>query len=225
VRMSWASLVGVALIFIAIVLWGGWTLWDRTRTWFFAKDVPISLSSGSHYSTGVVKANMDALYSIYATSVLKPTDHQLESETELACQIGISDPKVGHCKNPPEWEFRWTLTSDEGRVQGDSSETVGDGSIDLQGIITRNIGEFRTKAGHSYELALDVLFDNRNSRIVDPRLTVTLTDFHAESSLFISGLLNLICPTIALVGVLVVLVPWAIRRRAPSAGGPPFERP
>lgn len=214
-RMSLASLLGVALIFIAIVLWGGWTLWDRTRTWFFAKDVPISLSSGSHYRTGVVEVNMDALYSIYVTATLKPIDggHQSESEGKLVCRVGISDPALGHCQDPPEWRFRWTLTGDEGRVQGNSSETVGQGWISNAGDITREVGEFRTKAGYSYRFDLEVLFDNHDSRIVSPQLTVALSDFHTESSLLVSYLLKIICPSIAVVGVLLVLVPWAARRR------------
>jgi hypothetical protein len=73
-------------------------LWDKTRTWFFANDVPISLSSGSHYSTGVVKTNMAALYSIYVTSILEAdADPQLESEGELACQ--------NWHKGPPRWDI------------------------------------------------------------------------------------------------------------------------
>lgn len=104
------------------------------------------------------------------------------------------------------------MTSDEGLVQGDSSETVGEGWISPQGAITRDVGEFRTKAGHSYELAVYVLFDNRNPRIQDPRLMVTVADFHNESSLFISGFLKLICLTTGFVGMLLVLIPWAIRR-------------
>jgi hypothetical protein len=217
-RLTWVSILGLVLVLIAVTSWGCWPLWDKTRTWFLANDVPISLSSGSHYSTGVVKTNMDALYSIYVISTLEPLDagRQSQSQAELACQIGISDPT--HCQSPPEWKFRWTLTSDEGRVQGDSSETVGEGWISSKGVITRDIGEFRTKAGHSYELGVDVLFDNRNSGIVDPRLTATVTDFHAESSLFVSGFLKLICSTTGFIGVLLVLVPWVIQHRGRRNG-------
>jgi hypothetical protein len=63
-QMTRAVKYGISLVAIALVAWAGWTAWDKTRTWFIAKDVPISLSKGSHYVTHPVTTNMAALYSI-----------------------------------------------------------------------------------------------------------------------------------------------------------------
>jgi hypothetical protein len=62
--MKWIRRAGFFVIALGLVPWGLWTLFDSTRTWFLASDVPLTLSKGSHYTTGMVKTNMSALYSI-----------------------------------------------------------------------------------------------------------------------------------------------------------------
>jgi len=207
-RMTRVTKFGFVLVALGLVTWGCWTLYDSTRTWFLAKDIPISLSNGSHYSTGVVKTNESALYSIYISADSPQgigDDQPTEAEKELACQIGISDPKKEPCPTPPLWKFRWALSSDGRTVQGDSDETIGVGRINSVTGIERELGEFRTEAEHRYKLDLDVLFDNRDARIVNPRLTVAVSDFHAESSLFLSGLLRFTCLPIAVIGAFLIL--------------------
>jgi hypothetical protein len=216
---------GFFFIALGLVPWSLWTLFDSTRTWSLADDVPITLSKGSHYTTGMVKTNMSALYSIYIDAdVPKGIDdfQPTEAEKEVACQVGVSgttDPEKEPCPNLPAWKFHWTLTSYGGALQGDSDEEIGQGRINSVTGISREIGEFPTVAGRRYKFDLDVLFDNRDPRITNPRLRVEVSDFHLESSLFISGLLRLICLSIAAVGSLLVLAPflweWRKRRRAP----------
>ncbi len=206
--MKWVRRGGFFLVALGLVPWGLWTLFDSTRTWSLAKDVPIALSKGSHYTTGMVKRNMSALYSIYIDAdVPKGIDdfQPTEAEKELACQVGVNDPEKEPCPNPPVWKFHWTLTGDGGTLQGDSDETIRQGRINSVTGISREIGEFQTVAGRGYKFDLDVLFDNRDPRITNPRLMVAVSDFHGESSLFISGLLRLICLSIAAVGSLLVL--------------------
>ena len=133
--MKWVKRTGFFLIAFGLVPWGLWTLFDSTRTWSFADDVPITLSKGSHYTTGMVRTNMSALYSIYIDAdVPKGIDdfQPTEAEKELACQIGVSgvnDPGKAPCPNLPVWKFHWTLTSDGGTLQGDSDERIGLGRI------------------------------------------------------------------------------------------------
>jgi hypothetical protein len=184
-------------------------------------DVPITLSKGSHYTTGMVKTNMSVLYSIFIDAdVPKGIDdfQPTETEKELACQVGVNDPEKEPCPNLPVWKFHWTLTSDGGTLQRDSDETIRQGRINSVTGISREIGEFETVAGRRYKFDLDVLFDNRDPRITNPRLMVAVSDFHAESSLFISGLRSFICLSIAAVGSLLVLgsflLEWCKRRRA-----------
>jgi len=219
--MKWVRRAGFFLIALGLVPWGLWTLFDSTRTWSLANDLPITLSKGSHYTTGVVKTNMSALYSIYIDAdVPKGIDdfQPTEAEKELACQVGVNDPEKERCPNPPVWKFHWTLTGDGGTLQGDSDETIRQGRINSVTGISREIGEFQTVAGRRYKFDLDVLFDNRDPRITNPRLMVAVSDFHGESSLFISGLLRFICLSIAAVGSLLVLgsflLEWCKRRRA-----------
>jgi len=212
---------GFFLIAVGFVAWGLWTLFDSTRTWSLANDVPITLSKGSHYTTGVVKTNMSGLYSIFIDAdVPKGIDdfQPTEAEKELACQVGVNDPEKEPCPNLPVWKFHWTLTSDGGTLQRDSDETIRQGRINSVTGISREIGEFETVAGRRYKFDLDVLFDNRDPRITNPRLMVALSDFHAGSSMFISGLRSLICLSIAALGSLLVLgsflLEWRTRRRA-----------
>jgi len=218
---KWVRKVGFFLIALGLVPWGLWTLFDSTRDWSLANDVPITLSKGSHYTTSMVKTNMSALYSIYIDAdVPKGTDDSQPTEAEkaLACQVGVNDPEKEPCPNLPVWKFRWTLTSDGGTLQGDSDKTIRQGRINSVTGISRQIGEFQTVAGHRYKFDLDVLFDNRDPRITNPRLMVAVSDFHGESSMFISGLLRFGCLSIASVGALLVLGPflreWCKRRRA-----------
>jgi hypothetical protein len=141
-----------------------------------------------------------------------------EPEKELACQVGVNDPEKEPCPNLPLWKFHWTLTSDGGTLQGDSDEATRQSRINSVTGISRETGEFQTVARRRLKFDLDVLFDNRDSRNTNPRVMVAVSDFHAESSLFISGLLRFICLSIAPVGSLLVLGPflfeWCKRRRA-----------
>jgi hypothetical protein len=206
--MKWIGRAGFFLIALGLVPWGLWTLFDSTRTWSLANDVPITFSKGSHYTTGMVKTNMSALYSVYIDAdVPKGIDdfQPTEAEKELACQVGVNDPEKEPCPNPPVWKFHWTLTGDGSTLQGDSDETIRQGRINSVTGISREIGEFQTVAGRRYKFDLDVLFNDRDPRITNPRLMVAVSDFHGESSLFISGLLRLICLSIAAVGSLLVL--------------------
>lgn len=214
------TIVGIVVIAIGLVPWGLWTLYDSTRTWFFAKDVPITLSNGSHYETGWIKTNMGGLYSIYINADIPKgiSDHATEAEKEMACETGVNDPKRDPCPGPPVWNFNWTLTSDGTRVDGGSAETTGSGGINSAWGIEREIGEFKAEKGHRYKFDLNVLFDNRDPRITNPRLMIALDDYQAGSSMFISGLLGIICGAIASVGALIVvgslLQQWWERRQA-----------
>lgn len=162
-RMTWVTKLGLVLIAVALIPWACWTAWDSTRTWFLVKDLPISLSNGSHYSTGWVTTNMGGWYSIYITADYpEPNDNSPRSEPErkLACQIGFNDPRKEPCPAPPLWKFHWTLLGDGSIVQGGSDETIGAGRTFPAGSIDREIGQFSTRAGHLYKFDLDVLFDN-----------------------------------------------------------------
>lgn len=206
-RLTWVGRIGLLLLVIGLIPWASWTAWDSTRTWFLLKDMPVALSNGSHYGTALVKTNMNALYSIYIDADYSgPIDANQQSEAarKLACQIGADDPEREPCQAPPAWKFRWKVSSDGGTVQGNSDETIGQGYVSSAGNIEREIGAFRTKSGHSYKFDLEVLFDNHDTKIVNPRLMVAVADYHTESSLFFTGLLRLVCVPIAIIGAFLI---------------------
>jgi len=172
------------------------------------KDVPVSLSNGNYYGTGLVKTNMDAMYSIdISADYLGRIDvnHQPDAARGLACEIGFNDPREAPCPASPLWKFHWILSNNGSIVQGDSNETIGQGWLSHTGRIYREIGTFRTEAGHRYKFDLEVLFDNHDTKIVNPRLMVAVADYHTESSLFLGGILRVICVLIAIIGALLTL--------------------
>lgn len=211
-RTTRVAKVGTLLIIIALLPWGCWKLWDGTRTWFFVRELPISLSEGSHYSTPVIRPNMDALYSVYISAHYASKEYaNPRSDTALECQIGIKRTEL--CPSEPVWRFRWELSDNGQTSHGDSREEIGTGwGIDSAGNFGREIGTFNAKAGHRYKFDLDVLFDNLDTNIVNPRLTVAVSDYHAESSLFITGLMTRICGITATVGILMVLASLVYQR-------------
>ncbi len=169
--MKWLRRVGFSLIAFGLVRWGLWKFSDSKDTWFFANDVPITLSNGSHYTTGAIKTNMSALYSIYIDADVPKgvgDDYPTDAEKKMACEIGVNNPKKDPCSDPPVWKFDWSLTSDGGTVQGNSDEIIGQGRVNSATGIFREIGEFKTEAGRTYKFNLQVLFDNRDPRITNP---------------------------------------------------------
>lgn len=205
--MTWRR-TGLILIALGLGPWGLWTLWDSSRTWFFAKDVPIVLSTGSHYSTGTIKTNMGTLYDVYVEADVPKgigSDQPSETEQEMECQVGVNDPEKHPCPNPPIWRFKWVLSSGGNTIDEGSSKTAGGGWINSVTGLNLNLGQFKTDAGHRYQFDLDVLFDNRDPRITNPRLMIAAGGQPAASSMFISGVLGVICTAIASVGGLMVL--------------------
>ena len=216
-RTNRAGKLGLLLIAIATVPWAGWTLWDHTRTWFFVKDLPLTLSNGNHVSVHDVRPNMNALYSVEVNAQYSDrADPETNSEAarELACQIGLNTPSI-RCESPPLWNFRWKLTSG-GVTQVDSAHATGQGWIDTSGLITRELGTFRSKAGQNYTFDLEVQFDNHDPKITNPRLTVAIADYHTESSLFLTGMLTVICGPVAVIGVFLLLGSLLYQRMKPQ---------
>ena len=217
--MTWRK-TGFALIALGLVPWGLWTLLDSSRTWFFADNVPIVLSNGSHYSTGTIKPNMSTFYDIYINADVPKGiggDQSTGALREIACQVGANNPEKDRCPNPPLWRFKWTLTNDGRTIDQGSSETTR-GWINSVTGITLNLGEFKTEAGHRYKFDLDMLFDNRDPRVTNPRLMIAAGGQPAASSMFISGLLGVVCGAIGSVGGLIILGSflhqWSRHRRA-----------
>jgi hypothetical protein len=135
-RIGW---IGVAIVVASLTLLGSWTLWSKTRTWCLVDEVPISLSQGSHYSTGELPVNLNARYGIKIY-----TDNKFDPE-KMRCLLGTPFPSQ-RCDTPVMLRARWALSSDAKTVQGDSDGTVGFGGSGTSGT-NRLIGDFHSQKG------------------------------------------------------------------------------
>jgi hypothetical protein len=115
-RLVRARRVGVALIGVGLVPVTCWTVWSLTRTWR-PVDMPISLSQGSHFSTGEFPSNLDAEFAIDIDS-----ENKIRSD-ELGCLLGNGMRST--CPSPSVVRVRWSLYSDGTVLQGTSDDNRG----------------------------------------------------------------------------------------------------
>jgi hypothetical protein len=188
-RLTRASRVGLALIGAGLLPLACWTVWSGTRTWHLV-DMPVSLSQGSHFSTGEFASNLDGKYAIDIDSENKiPFD-------DLECLLGSRST----CPSPSVVRVRWSLYSDGTVLQGTSDDTVGHGASGPSGEASRTIGYFKARKGRRYRLDCDVLADGSRLAVTKPRLRISVANTSYESNLVIGGVLSLICVVICLIG-------------------------
>ena len=86
-RLTRVGRVGFAFIGAGLLPLACWTVWSLTRTWRLV-DMPVSLSQGSHFSTGEFASNLEAEYAIAIDSENKiPFD-------DLECLLGSRQPAL-----------------------------------------------------------------------------------------------------------------------------------
>ena len=200
-RLTRASRVGLALIAVGLVPLACWTVWSLTRTWR-PVDMPVSLSQGSHFSTGEFAINLNAQYAIGIDSENKIAFDDLE------CLLGSRST----CPSPSVVRVRWSLYSDGTVLQGTSDDTVGHGSSGPSGEASRTIGYFKAREGQRYKLDCDVLADGSRLAITNPRLRISVADTSYESSLVLGGLLRLVCGVICLIGGVFLIRSFLVQR-------------
>src|SRR5205823_5006518 len=105
-RVCW---MGVAMVVASLTLLGYRTLWSKTRTWCLVDKVPISLSQGSHYSTGELPANLNARYGIEIYA-----DNKIDPE-RLQCMLVGPSFLSQRCETPVVLRARWVLSS-QGKI-------------------------------------------------------------------------------------------------------------
>jgi hypothetical protein len=202
-RLMRASRVGLALIAVGLVPLACWTVWSLTRTWR-PVDMPVSLSQGSHFSTGEFAINLNSRYAIDIDSENKiPSD-------DLGCLLGNGIRST--CPSPSVVRVRWSLHSDGTVLQGTSDDTVGHGASGPSGEASRTIGYFKARKGRRYKLDGDVLADGSSLAVTKPRLRISVSDTSYESSLVFGGLLRLICTVICLIGGAFLIRSFLVRR-------------
>jgi hypothetical protein len=198
-----ASRVGFALIAVGLVPLACWTVWSLTRTWR-PVDMPVSLSQGSHFSTGEFAINLSAQYAIHIDAENKvPSD-------DLGCLLG--NGIRSSCPSPSVVRVRWSLYSDGTALQGTSDDTVGHGASGPSGEASRTIGYFTALKGGRYKLDCEVLADGSRLAVTNPRLKISVADTSYESNLVIGGLLRLICAVICLIGGVFLIVSFLVQK-------------
>jgi hypothetical protein len=196
------------MIASSLILLGGWTLWSKTRTWCLVDEIPISLSQGSHYSTGELPVNLNARYGI-----LIYMDNNIPSE-KLQCTT-LGTPEISqHCKTPYALSIRWTVFGAGKTVQGNSDEAVEfRGSSPGTEGTDSYIGEFHGQQGQHYRVDIDVLSDTSSLNVTNPRLYIGVWDPILEGSLVLTGLLRVFCTVIAAIGGLMLIGSFFAQRR------------
>jgi hypothetical protein len=182
----------MAMVVGSVTLLGCRTLWYRTRTWCLVDDVPISLSQGSHYSTGELPVNLNARYGIEIYA-----DNKIDPEKLQCMLVGPSFPSH-HCDTPVLLRARWMLSSEGKTLQATSDDTVGfgGGGPGPKGA-NRLIGDFHGQKGQRYKLDVYVLSDTSSLNVTNPRLYVGVEDPSVEFNLVLNGLLKVFCTVIA----------------------------
>jgi hypothetical protein len=207
-RMTRVCWIGVAMIAASLTLLASAILWSNTRTWSLVDKVPISLSQGSHYSTGELRVNLNARYEIdiYA-------DNKIDPE-KLRCTLGTGSPRHP-CDSPSTLRVRWVLSSEGETVQGDSDDTGGLGELQTGSLESaRTIGFFRGQKGHRYKLDVYVLSDTSSLNVTNPRLDVHEQDPSLEFNLVLIPFLGIFCTVVAAIVGLMLIGSFFAQRRA-----------
>jgi hypothetical protein len=175
-------------------------------------DVPISLSQGTHYSTGELPVNLNARYEIEIVA-----ENKIDPE-KLQCMLGASFPKL-RCDTPVVLKVRWVLSSEGKTLQGDSDDTIGRGGGGPGPLgANRTIGDFHSQKGQSYKLDVYVLSDTGSLNVTNPRLYVGVQDPSLEFNLVLTGLLKVFCTVIAAIGGLMLIGSFLAQRRDRQVG-------
>jgi len=202
----------LVLIAVGLVPLACWTVWFRTRTWY-PVDIPISLSQGSHFSTGEFTINLNGRYEIEIE-----TTNEIPLDT-LHCLLGNGMRSKQSCSVPSVVNVHWALSGNGTVIQGTSDDTKEyGGEVGATGEASRTIGIFRGQKGRRYKLDCDVLADGSSLNATKPRLHVSFFEPSYETSLVVSGLLRLVCTITALIGGFTLIGSLLAQRRCLGDG-------
>jgi hypothetical protein len=210
VRMTKTGWAGLVLIGLGLAPLAGWTVWFRTRTWC-PVSMPISLTQGSHFSTGEFPVNLSGRYEVEIEAT--GTTKTIPLET-VECLL-FDGMRAHQCSVPSVVQVRWELSGDGTVIHGTSDDTKGYGDeIASSGEASRTIGIFRAQKGHRYKLDGDVLADGSRLNAANPRLRISFSDPRLESALVLSGLLRFFFVIVGLVGVTLIVLSVLKQRRS-----------
>jgi biopolymer transport protein ExbD len=154
--------IGVALVLIAVSIYGGWEWWMATRTWV-PLYIPVSLSQG-HIRSPEFKINLDAGFWVFVEVETKVDDEG------VSCLTGYTSD---YCRKNGVRELHasWTL-SDRGRVVARGSTDNDQGSLGGMLSKARGIGHFSVPSGDHFVLDVEFPEDNSHFDGGHPRLGI-----------------------------------------------------
>jgi hypothetical protein len=207
-RLTWA---GITLIAVAAIALGGWAAWLPVPI-NKPIDMPIATAAG-HIRTPTFKVNVSRLYTIeLVTKKTIPFD-------TLNCLLGMSNDPFKKCARPSVVKAAWVVTSGRDIVAQGTSD--GDqGGAWAQDDIARELGSFRSKSGHSYQVDVDFVTDAAALSPTDPHLKVEVSTDYYEGDMWISFFLTPLCGAIAFIGVLLLVtsaIRLSLRRKTPTS--------
>jgi hypothetical protein len=201
-RLPFTVRLGIELIVAAVVLVGGFTWWDATRSWE-PLNAPISLTRG-HIRSAPFKVNVASVYNV-----------GIEINTEgdfhgVACLVGVEcDGKTAPLK------VAWAISSG-GRVVGSGTSDGSTGQLFGYETMGRTFGEFYAGKG-LYVLRADILEDQSRFNFGKPRLVIWERGDEREKYSGIREALFFFGVILAGVGICLMVRPVLARRRAKRA--------
>ena len=206
--------IGLALLAIALLTWTGWTVWAHTRTWS-PVNMPLSLSEESVTTTSDFTVNLTGLYEIE----VEATGNSTIPLNQVACSLGVGPlwPEKT-CATRSVLRTSWKLTSHDKTVaEGLSDSAHGGWTAEGWSQAGRTIGLFHAQRGQTFKLRVTALADATSLSPTNPRLKVTMGGTAFESFLVFTGVLNIVCFVLGVVGIVLVLVSFrSAKTKSPS---------
>jgi hypothetical protein len=195
--------IALGLIFVAVLSWVGWTAWTKTRTWC-PVDVPLSLSEGGLTTTKDFTVNVSGPYDI----AVEATANRDVPLNKVVCSLGLKPlwPEKT-CPTKDVLKVSWTLTSHEMKIaEGSSDSEHGGWTAEGWSQAGLTIGSFDAAKGQTFQLRVRTLTDASGLALTAPRLKVNKGATTYESVLVFTGMLNLSCGAIGVLGVVLLVV-------------------
>lgn len=168
-------------------------------------DVPFSLDKGSKTATAPFKINISGSYRI---SVEATANKRLPLD-DIICSLGLHGFS-GHkeCSASPVLRSSWVIYDGKGTVAAGTSDSHEGGWLaEGWSQAARTIGEFDGRKGQKVQLAVVSLDDANSLAPANPRIRVSLGGKLYESALIVTGLLNVPCAVVGIVGILLFVIP------------------
>jgi hypothetical protein len=195
-KLSKLTWLGISAICLGVVVFGGYALWEQTRT---TRPVYMRVSMvPGHVHTPEFSVNLRGLYTIEVEA-----EKRIDFDT-LNCLLGMS-MEASKCVKPSVIKASWVLTS-KGKLVSKGESDADKGGGWANDTISREIGSFETEKGKPYVLDVTIIEDGAALAITDPHLKVEVQSDFYEGSLWIYYYLGRVCLPVVVLGLVLLCV-------------------